>query len=116
LSGWKVKVGATREVPNGASGEPITLVLSTQSGQRRASGFSGCNRYTGAYMLKDGKLGFGPLAGTRMACATPGGKIEGAYLDALAHIEHSGVDMRKPQQLQLILDNGDTLVFARRGQ
>ena len=116
LSGWKLKAGGTREVPGGASGEPVTLVLSTESGQRRASGFSGCNRYTGTYALKEGKLSFGPLAGTRMACATPGGKIEGAYLDALAHVEHSGVDMRKPQQLQLILDNGDTLVFARRGQ
>ena len=116
LNSWRLAAGGTREVPGGANGEPITLVLSTETGLRRASGFSGCNRYTGTYLLKDGKLGFGPLAGTRMACATPGGKIEGAYLDALAHIEHSGVDMRKPQQLQLILDNGDTLVFARRGQ
>ena len=116
LSGWKLTSGSTREVPDGASGEPITLQLSTQTGQRRASGFSGCNRYTGTYMLKDGKLSFGPLAGTRMACATPGGKIEGAYLAALSHVERSGVDMRKPQQLELILDNGDTLVFARRGQ
>jgi heat shock protein HslJ len=119
LRGWKVAGGGTRDVPGAASdagAEPITLVLSAQTGQRRASGFSGCNRYTGTYSLAEGKLSFGPLAGTRMACATPGGKIEGAYLSALAHIEHSGVDMRKPQQLQLILDNGDTLVFARRGQ
>lgn len=113
LSSWKLSGGGTRDVPGG---EPITLVLSTQSGQRRASGFSGCNRFMGTYMLKDGKLSFGPLAGTRMACATPGGKIEAAYLDALAHVERSGVDMRKPQQLQLILDNGDTLVFARHAQ
>jgi len=119
LADWKLKAGGARDIPGGPSGvggEPITLVLSTATGQRRASGFSGCNRYTGAYMLKDGKLSFGPLAGTRMACATPGGKVESAYLDALLHIEHSGVDMRKPQQLQLILDNGDTLVFTRRGQ
>jgi heat shock protein HslJ len=116
LADWKLKTGGTRDLPGGAGGDPITLVLSTESGQRRASGFSGCNRYTGTYSLTDGKLGFGPLAGTRMACATPGGKIESAYLDALTHIEHSGVDMRKPQELQLILDNGDTLVFRRRGQ
>ena len=54
--------------------------LSTETGQRHASGFSGCNRYMGSYALKDGKLSFGPLGGTRMACATPGGQIEGAYL------------------------------------
>ncbi|MBN3757923.1 META domain-containing protein [Paraburkholderia sp. Tr-20389] len=116
LTGWKLAAGGTREVPGNAGGEPVTLVLSTETGQRRASGFSGCNRYTGTYSLKDGKLSFGPLAGTRMACATAGGKIEAAYLDALAHIEHSAVDMRKPQQLQLMLGDGDTLVFARRGQ
>jgi heat shock protein HslJ len=119
LADWKLKAGGARDIPggpSGAGGEPITLVLSTETGQRRASGFSGCNRYTGTYQLTDGKLGFGPLAGTRMACATLGGKVESAYLDALTHIEHSGVDMRKPQELQLILDNGDTLVFTRRGQ
>jgi heat shock protein HslJ len=94
----------------------VSLDLSTASGQRRASGFSGCNRFMGAYTLKDGKLSFGPLAGTRMACMTPGGKIEGAFLDALGHIDRTGVQMRAPQQLQLILENGDTLVFTRRGQ
>ena len=116
LSSWKLAGGGMQDVPGSAGGEPITLVLSAQTGLRRASGFSGCNRYTGTYMLKEGRLSFGPLAGTRMACATPCGKIEGAYLDALAHVSRSGVDMRKPQQLQLILENGDTLVFARRGQ
>lgn len=116
LSGWKLASGAMRDVPHGDTGEPVTLNLSTTTGQRRATGFSGCNRYTGTYSLQAGKLSFGPLAGTRMACATAGGKIEGAYLGALTHVAHSGVDMRKPQQLQLVLDDGDTLIFARRGQ
>ena len=101
---------------SGNSGAAVTLELSTANGQRRASGFSGCNRYMGTYALKDGKLSFGPLAGTRMACATPGGKIEGDYLNALNHIDRTGVQMRAPQQLQLILENGDTLVFIRRDQ
>jgi heat shock protein HslJ len=91
-------------------------MLSTANGQRHASGFSGCNRYTGTYMLQDGKLGFGPLASTRMACAGARGELEGAYLDALAHIDRTGVQMRAPQQLQLIVANGNTLVFTRRGQ
>jgi len=116
LTSWKQADGTMRDVPHGDTGEPVTLDLSTASGQRRASGFSGCNRFMGAYMLKDGKLSFGPLAGTRMACMTPGGKIEGAFLDALSHIDRTGVQMRAPQQLQLILENGDTLVFTRRGQ
>ena len=113
LSGWKQSDGTARALPSAAQGEPITLTLSTRTGQRRASGFSGCNRYMGSYALKYGKLSFGPLGGTRMACNTPGGKIEGAFLDALAHIERTGVQMRAPQQMELVLDNGDTLTFDR---
>jgi heat shock protein HslJ len=110
---WKQNDGTARALPSADQGEPITLTLSTKTGQRHASGFSGCNRYMGSYALKDGKLSFGPLAGTRMACMTPGGKIEGAFLDALTRIDRTGVQMRPPQQMQLILDNGDTLTFDR---
>lgn len=113
LTGWQQADGTARAIPGADSGEPITLTLAAESGRRRASGFSGCNRYTGPYGLKNGKLSVGPLAGTRMACSTPGGQIEGDYLDALMHIERTGVQMRAPQELQLILENGDKLVFAQ---
>ncbi|RFU46202.1 META domain-containing protein [Paraburkholderia sp. DHOC27] len=116
LSTWKQADGSMRAVPAADSGAPLTLVLSTASGQRRVNGFSGCNRFMGTYALTEGKLSFGPLAGTRMACATPGGELEGPYLDALAHINRTGVQMRPPQELQLILENGDTLTFARQGK
>lgn len=122
LSAWTQADGTDRAVPGGVTasgvnkndGTPITLVLSTSTGQRHASGFSGCNRYMGTYSLKDGKLSFGPLAGTRMACQTAGGEIEGAYLDGLAHIDRTGVQMRPPQELQLVLENGDKLVFTHQ--
>jgi heat shock protein HslJ len=118
---WKQADGTLRAVPGaagdaaaaGPAGHPITLDLSTATGQRRASGFSGCNRYTGTYTLKNGLLSFGPLAGTRMACVGLGGDIEGAYLDALTHIVRTGVQMREPRSLQLILANGDRLTFTR---
>ncbi|CAN7248523.1 META domain-containing protein [Paraburkholderia sp. 22099] len=113
LAGWKQADGTARAVPSADRGGPITLALSTATGQRHVSGFSGCNRYMGSYALKDGKLSFGTLGGTRMACATPGGQIESAYLNALTHIERTGVQMRAPQQMQLVLDNGDTLTFER---
>jgi heat shock protein HslJ len=113
LAAWKQTDGTARTVPFANLGAPITLTLSTATGQRHVSGFSGCNRYMGSYALKDGKLSFGTLGGTRMACATPGGEIESAYLDALTHIDRTGVQMRAPQQMQLVLDNGDTLVFER---
>lgn len=35
----------------------------------RVAGDSGCNRYTGAVTLVGSRLAFGPLAGTRRACA-----------------------------------------------
>jgi heat shock protein HslJ len=112
LSSWKQADGTARAVPS-KDQEPLTLALSTEGGRRHASGFSGCNHFASSYMLKDGKLSFGPLAGTRMACNSPGGQIEAPFLDALAHIDRTGVQMRPPQQMQLILENGDTLVFDR---
>ncbi len=121
---WKNADGSLRSLPGAGTGamansaanapgaRPVTLDLSTATGQRRASGYSGCNRYTGSYVLKNGLLSFGQLAGTRMACVGAGGEIEGAYLDALSHVARSGVQMRDPQALLLVLENGDRLTFA----
>ncbi|WP_112174376.1 META domain-containing protein [Paraburkholderia unamae] len=118
---WKRTDGTLRAVPSpdlnagnaeGPDARPITLDLSTESGQRRVSGFSGCNRYFGAYTLKNGLLAFSQLGGTRMACMGAGGEIEGDYLQALSHIARSGVQMRQPQALFLVLENGDRLSFA----
>ncbi|MEB2488805.1 META domain-containing protein [Burkholderia multivorans] len=117
LTRWQNADGTPRTIPHGDNGEPIKLQLSTQSGVRHASGFSGCNRYMGPYNVKNGLLSFGPLAGTRMACPnTLGGQLERAYLDALAHIAKTGVLMRAPQQLQIVTEAGDTLTFTRRDQ
>jgi hypothetical protein len=124
---WKRADGTLRALPGTSAGatagttsgapdaRPITLDLSASTGQRRASGFSGCNRYMGSYTLKNGLLSFGPLAGTRMACAGAGGDLEGPYLDALTHITRTGVQMREPQALLLILEDGDRLTFAQSG-
>lgn len=117
LTGWQQADGTARAVPSGgAGGEPLTLDLSTEGGRRHASGFSGCNRFMGSYVLKDGLLSFGMLAGTRMACVGPGADIEGPFLDALAHIARSGVQWREPRELQLVLQNGDRLTFTQRKQ
>ncbi|MDR5833420.1 META domain-containing protein [Caballeronia sp. LZ034LL] len=123
LTRWTDANGQTRALPGDVqgtaqtdaarSGQPLTLDFSTSSGRRRASGFAGCNRFAGTYDLKDGKLSFGPLAGTRMAC--PGGTgaaLEQPYLDGLAHVAKSGVQMNPPQSLQLTLEDGQVLVFA----
>lgn len=56
------------------------LVLHTQD--HRAAGFAGCNRFTGTYELDGTALRFGPLATTRMACAS-GMDVEQRMLEAL---------------------------------
>ncbi|MDR5731521.1 META domain-containing protein [Caballeronia sp. LZ025] len=118
LTAWTEASGQPRAIPAVAEGgHPITLDFSTESGRRRASGFSGCNRYTGAYDLKDGKLSFGPLAGTRMACPSQSsGALEQPYLNGLAHVAKSGVQMNPPQSLQLTLEDGQVLTFAARAK
>nr|WP_277185618.1 META domain-containing protein [Caballeronia sp. BR00000012568055] len=117
LTRWSDANGQPRTLPSlPQSSQPLSLDFSTESGYRRASGFSGCNRFTGTYSLKDGKLALGPLAGTRMACAGAAASLEQPYLDALAHVAKSGVQMNPPQALELTLDNGQVLIFARRAK
>jgi heat shock protein HslJ len=119
LMSWLDANGRPRALPQATQdgAKPLTLDFSVDTGHRRASGFSGCNRFSGAYDLKDGKLSFGPLAGTRMACASgAGAALEKPYLDALTHIARNGVQMNPPQALELTLDDGEVLTFSRRGQ
>jgi len=114
LAHWQQANGQVIDVPPGA---PVTLELSTESGQRRASGTAGCNHYTGQYVLKNGLLSFNQLATTQMACIGAVSQIESTYLGALAHIARTGVQIPasgQPQQLLLQLDNGDQLTFVQR--
>ncbi|RDU96475.1 META domain-containing protein [Trinickia dinghuensis] len=90
-----------------------TLKLDTASGQRRASGFAGCNQFSGSYMLHSGGLTLGPLATTGKTCGQDAEHLEHAYLDVLSHIESTLVQMRPPQQMRIIASNGITLTFAR---
>lgn len=114
LATWTDASGRARKIPDAT---PLTLNLSTDGGQRRANGFSGCNRFAGTYDLTDGKLTFGPLAGTRMACAPgPASALEQPFLQGLAGIEKTGVQMRPPRELQITLKTGDVLTFNEHTQ
>lgn len=66
---WKlVSYGlATNQTP-AITGVETTLTFS-KDGQ--VSGSFGCNQFSGNYSLKDGKITFGALATTMMACADP---------------------------------------------
>lgn len=50
----------------------------------RVSGFSGCNRYFGAYQVKQGRIVVDHLAGSMMACEPPAMKVEDAFRRALS--------------------------------
>lgn len=109
LVAWRGADGTEHALP----ARPATLALSTASGVRVASGDTGCNRYTGIYTLKNGKLGFGPLASTRMACAAGAdAAFETAYLAALGQLVNAGAQLGEPRRLLLVTQDGATLSFA----
>jgi heat shock protein HslJ len=49
-------------------GFPETGETYVQFRDADVAGFAGCNNFRGTYTFADGKLTFGPLAATRMAC------------------------------------------------
>jgi len=86
----------------------ITLQL---DGDGRASGKGGCNGYGGSYSLDDPALRFGPLASTKMACATEVMDQEQAYFDLLAQVERYAVG--DDSALVLMTADGKEIRFLR---
>jgi heat shock protein HslJ len=80
---WILAQLGDRASPMGNGGKPVTLTLA--SGENRASGNAGCNRYTGPYTLSGSQLTFGPAISTKMACAQ-GMDVETAYLSMLPNV------------------------------
>jgi len=98
---WRlVSIGGTA-AGTGADGQPATLRFDETSG--RASGYAGCNQFSGSYTLSGTSVSFGPLAMTRMACAQ-GGERESRYTMALEQatewkVTSKGLDLRKGSTL-----------------
>lgn len=80
---WSLATLGSDTNPLGNGNRPPTLRL--DSSNNRASGFAGCNRFTGSYTLSADSLSFGPMAATKMACAQ-GNEVEVAYLQALSEV------------------------------
>jgi putative lipoprotein len=55
-------------------------------------GFSGCNRFTGAYNQNGDELTFGPLASTRMACPPEVMEREQEFLAMLGNVRYAEVN------------------------
>jgi uncharacterized lipoprotein NlpE involved in copper resistance len=75
---------------------------------RRAAGFSGCNRFAGAYELDGAVLRFAQLAGTRMACVAPAMELEGRVLKMFGTVTSQRIDGER-----LLLLAADGSITAR---
>jgi heat shock protein HslJ len=75
----------------------------------RASGFGGCNTFTGSYEPDGDSITIGPLAATLMACEEEKSAAEAAYLPAL-----EAADAWAIEDGELVLSSGgeETLRFG----
>lgn len=67
-----------------ASGPSATLEFGANG---TVSGSTGCNRFSGTYVLEGDDLTIGPLAVTRRACLPPNGEQERRILEALDSVD-----------------------------
>jgi heat shock protein HslJ len=96
------------------NGQPIlenTMpTLSFRDGEE-AGGHTSCNNFGGSYEAKNGKLTFGPLFSTQMACLEPGVmEQEAAYLQALQSA--GAYELREGQLLVLDASGQVVLIFS----
>jgi putative lipoprotein len=102
-SEWTLVRLGERAVTRSDKQRPPNLMMS--SGQKRVSGFGGCNRFTGSYTLQGDQLKFGQLAGTMMACVE-GMDQEQAFYKALGSASAWRIT---EQQLELLDASGKSL-------
>jgi len=118
LARWTRPGGALRPVPHGHDGaRPLTLEFTHQQGRPVLSGFAGCNRYSGEYVVANGALIIPhPPVSTRMACTSADtARLEQDFLAGLTRITASKLnDDTRPARLTLMLASGDVLDFARK--
>ena len=63
---WKLIELNDQPVSPGAGKKELHMVFNAED--RRVAGFSGCNRFTGGYKLKENQIEFSHMASTSMAC------------------------------------------------
>lgn len=82
---WRLTQLEGQIVDNPSSERAISLQLQPQN--PRATGFAGCNRLFGGYLLEGDQLRFDQLGATKMACVDENRmKLEQRYFDALARV------------------------------
>ncbi len=73
----------------------------------------GCNRMRSRATIANGKITFGPVAATRMACPPPLAEIEGRFVEALNSVSTFKVDGGR---LRFLDDGGTVMVQLQRPQ
>lgn len=87
----------------------IGVTLQLENGN--ASGFSGCNRFTGPYTIESaGRIRIGSVAGTMMACPQgPGATVEAAFNRAIAGTHSYSI---AGDRMTLKTESGAVMVFG----
>jgi copper homeostasis protein (lipoprotein) len=81
-------------------GGPYQTPATFRIDSNTVTGFTGCNRLTGKFSASNGKVHFGPIATTKMACMDVNvGRVEAGFLNAL----------RAAERQRII---GDTLILS----
>jgi len=70
-------------VVTAAPGMQTAEILFDSGPPQRVSGFNGCNRFAGAYVLAGENVEFRSLSTTRMACDPTATELEGRFMQAL---------------------------------
>jgi heat shock protein HslJ len=94
---------------------PLSLSFTAHNRDYQVGGFSGCNRFSGRYQLRGGKLIITVPSVRTLRCSTPElREAERAYLSALGHVSAFTLDSGgSPHQMTFNVRNGDVLTFLR---
>jgi len=124
---WQDPGAAPKELPSAEednadpAAQPISVEFSAglDAANGVASGYSGCNRFTGPYEKLASGMRFGNLVSTRMACDPPRMELETAFLEALkSPLATVGMqpsaDGKQGRQIIWKTTSGALLQFAER--
>ncbi len=95
----------------GADGLDASRTQAEFAANGRFASTVGCNRIAGAAQISGSQLTFGPLMATRMACPSPLGEIERAYMEALRNVRGYRLEGGR---LSFVGEGGEALVTLER--
>jgi heat shock protein HslJ/uncharacterized membrane protein len=105
---WRATVLPGQTLPAEKGRNAVTVNFAAGS----VHGFSGCNQFSGSYILDGERLVLGTLGGTMMACPEPAMSVESLFLKSFTgtlHILVAGNDLTLTPE-----NGGDALRFLRQ--